>query len=71
MGTEGPVFPLEAEPGQQFLHLLVDLLNLTPALAHSDPDDVHVVEIWEGACSLDLRCERWKSQLLKGRLDLS
>jgi len=60
MRTEGAVFPPEAENGQQLLDLLVDLFNLAPALFDPDPDYVHVVEIWEDACSLDLRCEQGK-----------
>ena len=50
--------------------MFVDLLNLSPALVHADPDYVHVFEIREGACSLDLRRERRKRELFEGGLDL-
>jgi hypothetical protein len=67
--AKGTIFPPKAQGGQEFLHLLVDLLNLSPALVDPDPDYVDVVEIWEGACSFNLRCEAWKGELLKGGLD--
>jgi len=41
MRTEGAVFPREAETGQSLLDLLVDLLDLTPALVHANPDYIH------------------------------
>ena len=51
--------------------MLVDLLNLTPALVHPDPNYGHVVQIRESARSFDLHCESWESQLVKGGLDLA
>jgi len=58
----------ETELVKKLLSLFKDEFDLTPALANSYPDDIHPLEVREGSGAIDLKGERWKSQLRKGRL---
>ena len=56
----------ETELVKKLLSLFKDEFDLTPALANSYPDDIHPLEVREGSGAIDLKGERWKSQLRKG-----
>src|SRR3989442_14130736 len=68
VGTERSSLATEAELMKKLLSLFKDEFDLTPALANSYPDDIHPLEVREGSGAIDLKGERWKSQLRKGRL---
>ncbi len=58
--AEGAIFSFEAEWRQEIFDLLIDLLDMGPSFLYSDPDHVHVVEVWKGPRALDLYAESWE-----------